>query len=88
MIAGKRKERKAGKRLTARWKIGRVEKVFPPSNPPAFHLASPRIKFTLEIGVYAHSDVHASETFRFGVSFFPTKSLTDFHVQTERDPAK
>ena len=88
MITWKRKEDKAWKRLTGGWKIGRMEKVFPPSNFPAFHLASPHIKFTLEIGMYAHSYVHTSETFRFGVDFFRAKSLTDFHVQTEWNPAK
>ena len=66
----------------------RMEKDFPPSNLSAFHLASSHIKFTLEIGMYAHSYVHTSESFRFGVDFFPAKSLTDFHVQTEWNPAK
>ena len=88
MIARKRKEGKAWKRLTGGtedWKDGKEPQS---SNLPAFHLASPHIKFTLEIGMYTHSYVHASETFRFGVGFFAAKALTDFHVQTERNPAK
>ena len=88
MITWKRKEGKAWRCLTGGWKIGRMEKVFPPSNLPAFHLASLHIKFTLEIGVYAHSYVNTSKPLGFGVGFFPAKSLTDFHVQSEWYPAK
>ena len=69
-------------------KIGRMEKGFPPSNPPAFHLASPHIKFTLEIGMYTCSDVNASEPLRFKSGLFSAKALTDFHIQTERDPTE
>ena len=43
-------------------------------------------KENLKIGVYARSYINASTTPRLRVSAFPTKPLTDFHAQAERNP--
>ena len=43
-------------------------------------------KENLKIGVYARSYINASTTLRLRVSAFPTKPLTDFHAQAERNP--
>ena len=72
------------------WRTRRLEgwRRAQPSNLQSFHPANAHIEFTLEIGVYAHPYVNASETFGFSVGFFSTESLTDSDIQTERDAAE
>ena len=47
-----------------------------------------KARLSSKIGMYTHSYKNARETFRLCVGFFPAKSLSDFHVQTERNTAE